>query len=274
MSDNAFTALLMEDNPGDVDFLRAILSTARHPVFHLIPVNRLATGLERIAKGDIDVILLDLSLPDSQGLDTFVQVYERAPETPIVVLTGLADEATAMQAIQKGAQDYLYKDQIAHEHMLARAVYYAIERKRIEIENTRLYEAMRSAISRAHVGQMLHDLRIVGGLSEAAMFRAGQALAARVAAGALPPFLEVFAAVGLGTLTLIAPQEGQHRWIFSGDGLMEIKAGSDQPTCNYTQGFLCGAVAHMLDGTRVAAAEVGCQSMGDALCRFVVQAMA
>jgi diguanylate cyclase (GGDEF)-like protein len=89
------------------------------------------TGLERLAAGGIDVVLLDLGLPDSVGLDTFTTVNTQAPQVPILVLTGLDDEALAVQVVQQGAQDYLVKGQ-ADGDSLARAIRYAIERKRAE----------------------------------------------------------------------------------------------------------------------------------------------
>ncbi len=133
-------------------------------------------------------------------------------------------------------------------------------------------EALRRAsVSRVLVGQMLRDLQVIGGISEAAMFRAGQELAARVEAKTLPQLLEAFVDMGLGTLKLFEIDEERQRWTFSGDELVGGKAGSIQPTCNYSRGFLCSAVAQTLDGVRVAGAEMECQSMGDALCKFVVQ---
>lgn len=141
------------------------------------------------------------------------------------------------------------------------------------VENARLYEEVRRAsVSRYLVGQLLRDLQVVGGLSEGAMFRAGQELADRVGAETLDQFLDAFTGVaGLGTLTLVEADEVRQRWTFTGDGLVERQEESDRPTGNYTRGFLCGAVAQVLGGARVAGVEVTCQSMGDDLCRFVVQ---
>jgi predicted hydrocarbon binding protein len=151
------------------------------------------------------------------------------------------------------------------------------ERKRAE------QELLRTAVSRKLVGQMLRDLRIVGNLSQGSMFRAGEELAHRVAAThhapstsseptlTLTEFLEAYVIMGLGTLTLIDASEAQQRWRFHGDALVEVEAGQDQPTCAYTQGFLCGAVSFMLGGLRVASVETACQSMGDPTCCIVVQ---
>ena len=124
--------LLVEDNPGDARLIREMLAepTAADQTasFRLVHADRLAAGLALLAKAAADVILLDLSLPDSQDLDTFLRVRAAAPETPIVVLTGLGDETTGLKAIQAGAQDYLVKGQV-DGNVLGRAVRYAIERQ-------------------------------------------------------------------------------------------------------------------------------------------------
>jgi PAS domain S-box-containing protein len=138
-------------------------------------------------------------------------------------------------------------------------------------ERKRMEEALRSAVSRTLVGQMLRDLQAVGGLSEGTMFRAGQKLTANTGAETLPQFLHTFTAMGLGTLSLVETDEHLRRWVFSGDGLVECRDGSGQPTCHYTRGFLGGVMAHVLGGGQVAGVEVVCQSMADPLCRFVFQ---
>jgi len=124
--------LLVEDNPGDARLIREMLAepTAADQTasFRLVHADRLAAGLALLAQAAADVILLDLSLPDSQDLDTFLRVSAAAPETPIVVLTGLGDETTGLKAIQAGAQDYLVKGQV-DGNVLGRAVRYAIERQ-------------------------------------------------------------------------------------------------------------------------------------------------
>jgi|GEM_PF-4824859 len=123
-------------------------------------------------------------------------------------------------------------------------------------------------ISRFLLGEMLRDLQEIGNLSEATMFRAGQELSTRAQSPSLGEFLEAFTLMGLGTLTLT--EETPTRWQFAGDRLVEVKQGSDCPTCNYARGYLCGAVAHQ-KSVKVAAVEMACQSMGDEQCKFVVQ---
>jgi PAS domain S-box-containing protein len=120
--------LLIEDNPGDARLIREMLAEERGATFDLERADRLSTGLERLAKGEIDVVLLDLSLPDSRALDTFTRVHAQAPEVPIVVLTSLDDEELAVKAVRKGAQDYLVKGHV-DEYLLTHAIRYGIERK-------------------------------------------------------------------------------------------------------------------------------------------------
>jgi PAS domain S-box-containing protein len=140
--------LLVEDNPGDARLIREALISARGAQFHLQVVDRLSTGIERLAAGGIDLVLLDLSLPDSQGLETFTTVHARAPGVPIIVLTGLDNDTVATTAVREGAQDYLVKGQATGD-LLARSIRYAIERQRAE-EALRESEARFSTVFRAN----------------------------------------------------------------------------------------------------------------------------
>jgi signal transduction histidine kinase len=120
--------LLVEDNPGDARLIRELLKDAKVRQFSLAYADRLSTGVERAAEGGIDAILLDLSLPDSHGLETVSKIYLHAQGVPILVLTGLDGETVGLEAVQHGAQDYLVKGQIDGQ-LLARSILYAIERK-------------------------------------------------------------------------------------------------------------------------------------------------
>src|SRR3990167_9181975 len=101
--------LLVEDNAGDVRLLQEYLKEAGADRYQITHADRLARGLERLAEAHVDAVLLDLSLPDSKGIDTLVRMREAAKAVPIVVLTGIEDEALGMRLIQAGAQDYLIK---------------------------------------------------------------------------------------------------------------------------------------------------------------------
>jgi signal transduction histidine kinase len=108
-----------------------MLSSGRTGSFTLLWANRLSKGLEQLETEAIDVVLLDLSLPDSQGLDTFTRIHTQNPQMPIIVLSGLSDEKVSIKAVREGAQDYLIKGQV-DGNLLTRAIRYAIERKQAE----------------------------------------------------------------------------------------------------------------------------------------------
>ena len=124
--------LLIEDNPADVLLLREALEQDPLASFQVTTAERLKAGVELLQENDFDVILLDLGLPDSQGLDTFIKLHKESPKTPVVILSGLMDEELAFRAIQFGAQDYLVKRQEAW-NTAARTVRYAIERQQSQI---------------------------------------------------------------------------------------------------------------------------------------------
>ena len=125
------TVLLVEDNPGDARLILELLGEVQAQAFDLERVDRLDEAIARLARTGVDVVLLDLGLPDSQGLDTFVRARREAPNEPIVVISGLDDERVALEAVRSGAQDYLVKGRIEGQ-LLARVLRYAIERKRAE----------------------------------------------------------------------------------------------------------------------------------------------
>jgi PAS domain S-box-containing protein len=131
MSVTPLKILLIEDNPGDMRLLQEMLVEINDASFDLEWAEELSTGLERLTEGGIDAILLDLSLPDSQGIATFTKVYTQAPHIPVTVLSGLDDISLAVKAVREGAQDYLIKGK-TDSNLLARTIRYAIERKRTE----------------------------------------------------------------------------------------------------------------------------------------------
>ncbi len=125
--------LLVEDNPGDAFLIRESLKPASSTEFKLIHVETLEEALKRLDEESFDAILLDLSLPDSQGLDTLKAVQKQVPNLPLVVLTGINDKELAIQAVRQGAQDYLVKGQVTTDtEVLVRSISYAIERKQTE----------------------------------------------------------------------------------------------------------------------------------------------
>jgi serine phosphatase RsbU (regulator of sigma subunit) len=121
--------LLVEDDPDDVWVMRNLLGDRWDGPFELAHTELLSAAIERCRQTRFDVILLDLTLPDSRGLETFIAMHSHAEEVPIVVLSAYNDEATAVKAVQAGAEDYLVKGQV-DDNALVRAIRYAIERSR------------------------------------------------------------------------------------------------------------------------------------------------
>jgi diguanylate cyclase (GGDEF)-like protein len=137
------TVLLIEDNPGDARLIREMLAEDPSAPFRLHCEERLSRGLEFLSSEKPGLVLLDLSLPDSHGLDTFVKVYAHSPHIPIIVLTGNDDQTVALSAVKTGAQDYLVKGKLDRE-LLTRSMHYSIERKQyqLQIEHQANYDAL------------------------------------------------------------------------------------------------------------------------------------
>lgn len=129
--------LLIEDDPGDADLVKIVLAESANPKFQVTWADRLKAGLDVLANNSTDVVLSDLGLPDSQGIETFLRVHAQAPKLPIVLMTGFDDETFALEAVRSGAQDYLVKGSVDGK-LLSRVIRYAIERKRAEEELARL----------------------------------------------------------------------------------------------------------------------------------------
>lgn len=129
---NSHPALLIEDNPGDARLIGEMLKEADGE-FVMIWVDQLADGLKKLRQKSADIVILDLNLPDSQGLATFSRLQAEFPQLPIVILTGLQDSELALKAVSAGAQDYLTKGDVSRGALL-RVLRYGIERKRAEAE--------------------------------------------------------------------------------------------------------------------------------------------
>jgi two-component system sensor histidine kinase/response regulator len=165
MVDRTIHVLLVEDNPGDVHLIRRMLADAStagpdSQPFDIICVDTLAGGVRSVHANQSDVVLLDLSLPDSQGLNTLARMQAAAPAVPVVVLTGLADESAALAAVQNGAQDYLVKGHV-DPYALSNSIRYARERKQL-LEALRKYSANleeRNAELDAFAHTVAHDLK-------------------------------------------------------------------------------------------------------------------
>jgi signal transduction histidine kinase len=151
--DRDVRVLLIEDDPEDVMIVERSLGEPFEPPypFTLERTAALQAGLDHLGKGDTDVLLLDLDLPDSQGVDSVVRVRERDSEVPIVVFTMHGDDDTALRALNAGAQDYVVKSELMGS-LLGRAIRYAIERQRARQENEQLQERMLQALKLESLG--------------------------------------------------------------------------------------------------------------------------
>ncbi len=133
MLDDIVQTLLIEDHAEHARVIAQFLEPAEaiHFALHVEPT--LADGLRWLARGGTQLVILDLALPDSEGLETFIRLAEAAPDLPVVVLSGLQDVAVAIETVRLGAQDYLVKGRFDHA-VLNRALQYALERKRIQLQ--------------------------------------------------------------------------------------------------------------------------------------------
>jgi len=146
MDRDRIQVLLIEDNPADARLVQEALAERGEGAFRLAWADDLAGGLDRLADTPPDVVLLDLSLPGSRGLDTLAKVLQKNAGVPVLVMTGLDDESLAVEAVRRGAQDYLVKGQTGGA-LLGRAIRYAIQRKVSQAQlaeaNTQLEEVNR-----------------------------------------------------------------------------------------------------------------------------------
>jgi signal transduction histidine kinase len=157
MKEKALHVLLVEDNAGDARLLHEMFSTEKPGSFELTHLSRMSEAMICLGKGGIDVVLLDLGLPDAHGLDTVRQAHAAAPSVPLIVLTGLDDEALAAEAMKEGAQDYLIKGQIENR-ALPRALRHAIERHRMQTE-TELIRTHQLQFKDEFLSHVSHELR-------------------------------------------------------------------------------------------------------------------
>jgi len=149
--------LLVEDNPGDARLFQELLADASAS-FSIEHVRKLSDAIDRLPKGGIDVVMSDLSLPDSQGIPTFDKLHAVAPNVPVIVLSGLDDETLAVETVRRGAQDYLVKGR-ADAHMLVRSIRYALKRMAAERELAEERNLLRSVINNLLDSIYVKDVR-------------------------------------------------------------------------------------------------------------------
>ncbi|HUR26060.1 MAG TPA: response regulator [Candidatus Thermoplasmatota archaeon] len=148
--------LLIEDNADDAELVgRALGSEGAE--FRLDWVERLQEGVQRLGEDTYGVVLLDLNLPDRDGLGTFLDLHASAPEVPVVILSGLDDEAVAKEGVRRGAQDFLMKDEVTPTG-LRHAIRYAVERQNAFREREAMRQQLEAARQEAQAARSRADL--------------------------------------------------------------------------------------------------------------------
>jgi len=154
----ALTVLVVEDNPGDARLVELYLHEDPARPFKVVKAARLSEGLAALQAQPIDVVLLDLSLPDSFGMDSLARLRAASPSVPVVVLTGTSDEGLALEALRQGAQDYLVKGQGDGE-LVRRAIRYAIGRSAADAALRQSESRFRALFDNAGTGVILSDAK-------------------------------------------------------------------------------------------------------------------
>jgi signal transduction histidine kinase len=157
MSELFFEIMLIEDNPGDERLIRELLTETNYLRAGITSAPTLRCGLDLVAQSEFDIILLDLNLPDSAGIETVIEAHASAPDIPILVLTGLDDDAMGAEAVRCGAQDYLVKCNL-EPNVLARLIYYASERHKSKRDLLRSEYRLRRLIQNNADGILVLDL--------------------------------------------------------------------------------------------------------------------
>ena len=139
--------LLIEDDADDALLIMKMVSDDKRLTIGVEHVTRLTAGIERLRDGEFDIVLSDLGLPESRGLDTLNLLLPAAGGLPVIVLTGLSDQTVGAEAVRAGAQDYLFKEQV-NGCLLVRSILYAIERKRMAAEREELVQELQAALAK------------------------------------------------------------------------------------------------------------------------------
>jgi CheY-like chemotaxis protein len=279
MSPEAIQVLLVEDNRGDARLVRELVREAGPDLVEFDHVEKLEEAERRLRVVHFDLVLLDLSLPDSEGLDTVIRAREQARSTPIVVLTGLADEQMAIDALQAGAQDYLVKGRM-DGHSTLRAIRYAIERARREraevLQKTRTTQLWKSMF------------RILGPGAPAVLYRAGFDAGSNMfdfvmetwkppdedsLVRAVREHLHSAGVCDLRDLRLERQTQRAIAVIHDSFETGQYGPTASTPVCHFLRGLLSGLVNRITEIPDVVCDELKCQAKGDAECEFAVHRM-
>jgi signal transduction histidine kinase len=163
--DSILHVLLVEDNDQHAEFFETMVRQQAPDRFRVTRTESVEGAREQLAVGQFDIILLDLTLPDSDGLATFEAIYAAASHLPVIVLSGAADEALAVETVQRGAQDYFVKGRVDHQLVL-RAMRYAYERKKAELELYRANQELERRVEERTIDLLRTNRRLEGEIQE------------------------------------------------------------------------------------------------------------
>ncbi|MES1198087.1 MAG: response regulator [Chitinophagaceae bacterium] len=149
--------LVIEDNPTDIFLLEEMIRSSGIKIKNLFSADRISAACDILNENEINLVLLDLSLPDSFGIETFLKIKNAAKKIPVIILTGLSDSAIALEALNEGAQDYLVKGEFKSD-MLLRSIQYSIERKHAEEKVTASEEKYRQMFYKNPFPAWIYDL--------------------------------------------------------------------------------------------------------------------
>lgn len=282
--------LLLEDNPADADLVMHAVKAHPEPT-ELEHAERLSQALEWLGERDYAVVVSDLNLPDSQGLDTFLSLHAKRPELPIIVFTTVGDERTAVHALRSGAQDYLVKGALDTRRILA-SVRFAIERQQLingviaGMSRREEVEATLRKCATAHLWEAMFS--VLGEGASAVLYRAGHAAGQTTfdflqATYTPKDDAELVAALTehFGLIRLFLVQEmkvdrkGKHveARIRKNFELEVPRRGATGPSCHFLRGLLSGVSARLLGAPDLAGKETACERAGADACTFDIRAL-
>jgi DNA-binding NarL/FixJ family response regulator len=291
MSIRPATILLVEDNPGDATLIREELRDEAGEAFRLIHADRLSAAIDRLREGPVDAVLLDLGLPDSRGLETFLGIRTQTKEIPIVVLSGLDDEALALEAVHQGAQDYLVKGN-ARGALLVRSLRYAIERQQLIsqlLESATSRKAAEDALRKSQTTHLWQSIfAILGSGGSPILFKAGAEAGTHTfdfIRSEWEPRNEAELLRGLQEYLRSAEVCEVEDWSVNRAGpsvsvrsrrnfeTLALQGGSWEPVCHFLRGMISGISERLLGIEDLVCDELTCEAKGDEVCQFAVRRM-